>query len=162
MLWVEECDESGVFGEWRRHLLSRWHQLQLKLIWEETQELQLMNWRQAVEVKRSLQGSEAAKTIYQTTLIQKAACTETAAVGSYWVEAWSPQLWNWWSSSWSAPRGGTHRSSSASRLQFRQMANKVKEWESLLQIFIWHIKTGTSGPWRKGKRAEPEAEWGCK
>lgn len=33
------------------NLLSRWHQLQLKLICEEMHALQLVNWRQAGEVK---------------------------------------------------------------------------------------------------------------
>lgn len=34
------------------NLLRRWHQLQLKLLCDEMQELQLVNWRHAGEEKR--------------------------------------------------------------------------------------------------------------
>lgn len=119
------CWESR---ELKSNLLSRWHQLQLKLICEETQEPQLVNWRQAVEGRRQTftnhtQTEESPGTSIKP-LIQK---PETGEINSYWGEASSPRLWNWWSSSSSAPRGGTRRLSSASRLQFRQMGNRVKE-----------------------------------
>lgn len=41
----EDANSFGIVP----NLLSRWHQLQLKLIWELVQVLQLVNWRQAGE-----------------------------------------------------------------------------------------------------------------
>lgn len=46
----------------KSNLLSRWHQLQLKLICEEMHALQLVNWRQAEEEKG--QNRSNFKTLY--------------------------------------------------------------------------------------------------
>lgn len=65
---------------------------------------------------------------------------------SYWVKAWSPQLSNWWSLSLSAPRGGTRRLSSASRLYFRETGDRGRD---RLHIFYPEIKNWDEWPLKK-------------
>lgn len=48
---VRMCREERSKSSQRSNLLSRWHQLQLKLICEEMHAPQLVNWRQAGEKK---------------------------------------------------------------------------------------------------------------
>lgn len=89
------------------NLLSRWHQLQLKLIWELVQVLQVVNWRQAGEGKgqqRSglrfetntavvlMHSGQHALRVLQPTPVEP----EAAAVNSsYSAAASSPRRWSW-------------------------------------------------------------------
>lgn len=124
------------------NLLSRWHQLQLKLIWELVQVLQLVNWRQAGEGKGQQRSGLRFETntsvvemhsrqhtvhVLQPTPVKPEA---SAVIWSYLAAASSPRRWSWWSWSWSAPHGGTRRWSSASRLLFREQRKE----EEPLQI----------------------------